>query len=101
MKRSSYKNYQISTALAVALTLVFMTPGFICAEGENVVENDNQQASVEVQSPRPMITNAELGKLSQPPRVEVLEVPKKKESDAKPVELTNSPTENFPFPSPN
>src|ERR1051325_8586335 len=98
MKYSSLKIFQSITALAAAITLVFMTPTFIYAEGENH-DSEDLNASAEVQNPRHIITNADLGE-AQPSRgvqsnVTVLELPKRNEFDNKPLERTSNPGDNL------
>src|ERR1043166_4275701 len=101
MKYSSLKIFQSITALAAAITLVFMTPTFVYAEGENH-DSEDLNASAEVQNPRHIITNAALGE-AQPSRVDaprvqsnvtVLELPKS-EFENKPLERTNNPGDNL------
>jgi tetratricopeptide (TPR) repeat protein len=101
MKLSKRRTCKTSTAIGVGLSLVFMTPALILADPENVLDNESSNVPIELQSPRRVITNADLGELRERTRVEVPELPRNEESNRKPIELSNRSTENLPLPAPN
>jgi tetratricopeptide (TPR) repeat protein len=82
------QSYRTTIVLAGGLTLVFLAPPFIRADADDVL-NEASSAVIVLESPRRVITNADVRE----------EQPKKEEPNPNPAEYR--PSQNLPVPSPN
>ena len=92
------QSYRTTIVLAGGLTLVFLAPPFIRADADDVL-NEASSAVIVLESPRRVITNADVREVPPQPRVELQEQPKKEEPNPNPAEYR--PSQNLPVPSPN
>ena len=92
------QSYRTTIVLAGGLTLVFLAPPFIRADADDVL-NEASSAVIVLESPRRVITNADVRELPRQPRVEPQEQPKREEPNPNPAEYR--PSQNLPVPSPN